>query len=226
MRSNTGLPCIFWAERIRRENPSSPLFDVQYAKRDCQAGNRIKMATEAAGGTRRDFLYLATGAMGAVGAASVVWPLVSQLGPDASTRAAGAPIDVDLSQIPVGQSITLKWRGQPIFVRHRTSDEIKAAQADNDKSMPDPEADAKRLGAFNGKGQDAWIIVQGSCTHLGCVPVKNSGDYNGWYCPCHGSHYDTSGRIRKGPAPKNLVVPEYTFVNETSVRISGTRSAA
>jgi ubiquinol-cytochrome c reductase iron-sulfur subunit len=184
------------------------------------------MTATTAEGTRRDFLYLATGAMGAVGAASVVWPFVAQLGPDASTRAAGAPIEVDLSQIPVGQSITLKWRGLPIFVRHRTPEEIKAAEADDAKSMPDPQKDMTRTGLLNSKPQSAWIIVQGSCTHLGCVPVKNSGDYNGWYCPCHGSHYDTSGRIRKGPAPKNLVVPDFAFLSENAIRIVGTRSAA
>jgi ubiquinol-cytochrome c reductase iron-sulfur subunit len=175
---------------------------------------------------RRDFLYLATGAVGAVGVASLAWPFVAQLGPDASAKAAGAPIDVDLSQVPEGQSITLKWRGAPIFVRHRSAKEITDATADDAKSLPDPAKDSDRIGKFDGKVQDKWLIVQGSCTHLGCIPVKNSGDYNGWYCPCHGSHYDTSGRVRKGPAPKNLVVPVYSFVNATTIRISGTRSAA
>jgi ubiquinol-cytochrome c reductase iron-sulfur subunit len=176
--------------------------------------------------TRRDFLYLATGAVGAVGVASVIWPFVAQLGPDASARAAGAPLDVDLSQIPEGQSITLKWRGTPIFVRHRSAKEIAEALADDGKGLPDPQKDMDRVGKFDSKAQSKWLVVQGSCTHLGCIPVKNSGDYNGWYCPCHGSHYDTSGRIRKGPAPKNLVVPEFSFVSATSIRISGTRSVA
>jgi ubiquinol-cytochrome c reductase iron-sulfur subunit len=176
--------------------------------------------------SRRDFLYLATGAMGAVGAASVAWPFVAQLGPDAGAKAAGAPLDVDLSQIPEGQSITLKWRGTPIFVRHRSEKEITEAAADDSKGLPDPAKDTDRVAKFEAKAQSKWLVVQGSCTHLGCIPVKNSGDYNGWYCPCHGSHYDTSGRIRKGPAPKNLVVPEYSFVNATSIRISGTRSVA
>ena len=184
------------------------------------------MAAHVPEGTRRDFLYIGTGALGAVGVASAVWPFVSQLGPDAATRAAGAPIEVDLAQIPEGQSITLKWRGSPIFIRHRTGAEIAAAKADDGASMPDPQPDASRVGAFNGAKQEKWIVVQGSCTHLGCVPVKNAGDYNGWYCPCHGSHYDTAARIRKGPAPKNLVVPEFAFLSETSIRISGTRSAA
>jgi ubiquinol-cytochrome c reductase iron-sulfur subunit len=173
---------------------------------------------------RRDFLYLATGAMGAIGVAGVAWPFINQMSPDAGTRAAGAPIEVDLSPIAAGQSITLKWRGTPIFVRHRTPEEIAAAKADDAKAMPDPERDAARLGRFNNAVQESWLIVQGSCTHLGCVPVKNSGDYNGWFCPCHGSHYDTSGRIRKGPAPKNLVVPEFEFLAETRVRLTATRS--
>jgi ubiquinol-cytochrome c reductase iron-sulfur subunit len=184
------------------------------------------MASSAATTSKRDFLFIATGAMGVIGGASAIWPFVAQMGPDASTRAAGAPIDIDLAQIPEGQSITLKWRGLPIFVRHRTAKEIEEAKADDAKGLPDPEKDAARTGSFNNAEQAKWIIVQGSCTHLGCVPVKNAGDYNGWYCPCHGSHYDNSGRIRKGPAPKNLVVPEYSFVSETAVRITGTRSAA
>jgi ubiquinol-cytochrome c reductase iron-sulfur subunit len=184
------------------------------------------MANTSTEANRRDFLYLATGAVGAIGVASVAWPFVAQLGPDAGAKAAGAPIDVDLSQVPEGQSITLKWRGAPIFVRHRSAKEIADAAADDTKSLPDPAKDADRIGKLDGKTQEKWLIVQGSCTHLGCIPVKNSGDYNGWYCPCHGSHYDTSGRIRKGPAPKNLVVPVYSFVNATTVRISGTRSAA
>jgi ubiquinol-cytochrome c reductase iron-sulfur subunit len=184
------------------------------------------MTSTTVDGNRRDFLYLATGAMGAVGLGSAIWPFVAQLGPDASTRAAGAPIDIDLSQIPEGQSITLKWRGKPIFVRHRTAKEVEAARADDNKSLPDPEKDIERTAKFNNVVQEKWIIVQGSCTHLGCVPVKNDGDYKGWYCPCHGSHYDTAGRIRKGPAPKNLVVPEYAFLTSSSVRITGTRSIA
>jgi ubiquinol-cytochrome c reductase iron-sulfur subunit len=184
------------------------------------------MASTTADGDRRDFLYIATGMVGAVGVASAIWPFVSTLQPDAETRAAGAPIEVDLAQIAEGQSITLKWRGKPIFVRHRTPKEIAEAKADDSKPLPDPEKDAERTGKLNNVAQGKWIIVQGSCTHLGCVPVKNAGDYDGWYCPCHGSHYDTSGRIRKGPAPKNLVVPEFAFLNETSIRITGTRSAA
>jgi ubiquinol-cytochrome c reductase iron-sulfur subunit len=184
------------------------------------------MASSTTTTSKRDFLFIATGAMGVIGGAAAAWPFVAQMAPDASARAAGAPIDVDLAQIPEGQSITLKWRGLPIFVRHRSAKEIEEAKADDAKGLPDPQKDAERTESFNNAEQAKWIIVQGSCTHLGCVPVKNAGDYNGWYCPCHGSHYDNSGRIRKGPAPKNLVVPEYSFVSETAVRITGTRSAA
>lgn len=168
---------------------------------------------------RRDFLLLATGAAGAVAGASVVWPLISQMLPDASTIAAGAPVEVDLGPIGEGKAITLKWRGKPIFVRHRTKAEIEAARADDSKITIDPEADAHRVKAFGGKSQDQWIVVYGNCTHLGCVPTGFAGDFGGWYCPCHGSHYDNAGRIRKGPAPKNLFVPEYAFLSATKIKI-------
>lgn len=184
------------------------------------------MTTITAGETKRDFLLIATGAVGAVGVGAAIWPFVATMGPDASTRAAGAPIEIDLSQVPEGQSVTLMWRGMPIFVRHRTPKEIEESRASDGKSMPDPAPDAARSFKFNNVPQSQWIIVQGSCTHLGCIPVKNAGDYGGWYCPCHGSHYDTAGRIRKGPAPKNLIMPEAAFLTANSIRITGTRSAA
>jgi ubiquinol-cytochrome c reductase iron-sulfur subunit len=153
-------------------------------------------------------LYIATGAAAAVGAAATAWPFISQMNPDASTIAAGAPVDVDLKAIPEGGILTVKWRGNPIFVRHRTAKEIKEAADVNVASLPDPETDAKRV------KKPEWLVVTGVCTHLGCVPIGSAGsrgDYDGWFCPCHGSHYDTSGRIRKGPAPKNLPVPNYVF---------------
>ena len=168
---------------------------------------------------RRDFLYIWTGALGAVAAGSAVIPLVSQMNPDASTIAAGAPIEVDLAQIPEGQVVTVKWRGKPIFVRHRTKKEIEEAKAVPAASLPDPETDAQRIHAFGGKPMEEWIVAIGVCTHLGCVPLNNQGDFHGWYCPCHGSHYDNAGRIRKGPAPKNLPLPEYAFTSATKVRI-------
>ncbi len=158
-------------------------------------------------------LFIATGAAGAVGAGSVAWPLIHQMNPDASTIAAGAPIDVDLSAIAEGASVTVKWRGKPIFVRHRTTKEIKEAVDVPLAQLPDPQADAQRV------KKPEWLVVIGVCTHLGCIPLGNQGDYDGWFCPCHGSVYDTSGRIRKGPAPKNLEVPNYVFASDTKLTI-------
>ena len=172
-------------------------------------------STASAAHTRRDFLYVATGAVGAVGAAFTAWPLISQMNPDASTIAAGAPIEVDLTPIAEGQAIKVFWRGKPIFVNHRTAKEIKEAEDVNVATLPDPQPDSARVQ----KGKEQWLIVVGVCTHLGCVPLGHQGDYKGWFCPCHGSHYDTSGRIRKGPAPANLVVPPYVFTTDTMVRI-------
>ena len=168
---------------------------------------------------RRDFLFLATGAAGVVAGGSMVWPLISQMNPDASTIAAGAPVEVDLGPITEGRAITLKWRGKPIFVRHRTKAEIESARKDDASLTIDKEPDAKRVRAFGGQAQDQWIVVYGNCTHLGCVPIGFSGDYNGWYCPCHGSHYDNAGRIRKGPAPRNLDIPEFAFLSASKIRI-------
>lgn len=165
--------------------------------------------------TRRDFLYIATGAVGAVGVAAVAWPFISQLAPDAATVAAGAPVEVDLSPIAEGQIVKLFWRGKLIFVRHRTKTEIEAAEKVDVASLRDPQADAARVKP--GKAQ--WLIVYGSCTHLGCVPLNNQGEYQGWFCPCHGSVFDTSGRIRQGPAPTNLPVPPYTFASDTKIVI-------
>jgi ubiquinol-cytochrome c reductase iron-sulfur subunit len=165
--------------------------------------------------TRRDFLYIATGAVGAVGAAAVLVPLVSQMNPDASTIAAGAPIEVDLAPVAEGQVIKVIWRGKPIFINHRTKKEIEDARAVNVNSLPDPEPDQKRVK----EGHDEWLVLVGICTHLGCIPLAHQGDYNGFFCPCHGSVYDTSGRIRRGPAPANLPLPPYQFVSDTKIRI-------
>ncbi len=168
---------------------------------------------------RRDFLYIWTGAVGAVAAGSTLIPLVSQMNPDASTIAAGAPIEVDLSQVPEGQVITVKWRGKPIFVRHRTAKEIAEAKATPLADLKDPQTDAQRIHSFDGKPMEPWIVAIGICTHLGCVPINVTGTHSGWYCPCHGSHYDNAGRILKGPAPKNLELPQYAFTSATKVRI-------
>ncbi|MEN5081351.1 ubiquinol-cytochrome c reductase iron-sulfur subunit [Bosea sp. TWI1241] len=188
-----------------------------------RAGNRIVAhATDSTGTepTRRDFLMLTTAAAGVVGAGAVLVPLVSQLAPDAQTVAAGAPIDLDLAPIAEGQAIKLFWRGKLIFVRHRTKKEIDEARAVNVATLPDPQADADRVKA----GHEQFLVVYGNCTHLGCVPLGNApgdpkGDFDGWFCPCHGSHYDSSGRIRKGPAPLNLPVPPYAFTADTKIKI-------
>jgi ubiquinol-cytochrome c reductase iron-sulfur subunit len=173
------------------------------------------VAEHASEGTRRDFLYIATGAVGAVGVGAAVVPFVAQMNPSAATVAAGAPVEVDLGPIAAGQIVRIFWRGKPIFIRHRTAAEIKAAQDAQMADLKDPEADSARVKA----GKDQWLLVYANCTHLGCIPLNNQGDYNGWFCPCHGSQFDTSGRIRRGPAPLNLPVPPYEFVSDTKVRI-------
>lgn len=175
--------------------------------------------TEENGETRRDFLYLTAAAFGAVGAGSVAWPLIDQMNPAADTLALSTT-DVNLTDIEEGQSKTVMWRGKPVFIKHRTPAEIEEAKKDDTAELRDPETDSQRVK----EGQEKWLVTVGICTHLGCVPLgqKDSdvkGEYEGWFCPCHGSHYDTSGRIRKGPAPKNLEVPEYTFINDTTIKI-------
>ena len=165
--------------------------------------------------TRRDFLFIATGAVGAVGAAAVLVPLVAQMNPDASTIAAGAPIEVDLAPIAEGQVIKVFWRGKPIFINHRTSKEIEEARAVPLASLPDPQTDQQRVK----EGHANFQVLIGICTHLGCIPLAHQGEYHGYFCPCHGSVYDTSGRIRSGPAPLNLALPPYEFVSDTKIRI-------
>ncbi|SBW03924.1 Ubiquinol-cytochrome c reductase iron-sulfur subunit [uncultured Alphaproteobacteria bacterium] len=167
--------------------------------------------------TRRDFLFAAATAVGAAGTALAVWPFVDSLNPAADTRALST-VEVDLAPIAAGQAITVKWRGKPVFIRHRTPQEIEAARAVNVSDLRDPQADDARV------QKAEWLIMVGVCTHLGCVPLGQKagdphGDFGGWFCPCHGSHYDTSGRIRKGPAPANLAVPDYAFLSDTQVRI-------
>lgn len=162
--------------------------------------------------SRRDILYVATGAAAAVAVGGVVWPLIAQMNPDASTRAL-ASTEVDLSAVTEGQIITVKWRGKPVFVRHRTADEIKAAEGVDLKSLPDPQPDNARV------QKPQWLVVVGVCTHLGCIPTGKEGEFNGWFCPCHGSTYDVSGRIRSGPAPSNLEVPDYAFLTDTKIKI-------
>ena len=166
---------------------------------------------------RRDFLQLSSITIGAVGTAAFIWPFLKSMNPAEDTLALGST-EVDISEIGVGEAITVKWRGKPIFIRRRTQEEIQEAKIVDIKSLKDPENDSDRI------EKEEWLVVLGVCTHLGCVPLgqkmsDSKGEYNGWFCPCHGSHYDSSGRIRKGPAPDNLAVPPYSFINETTIKI-------
>lgn len=166
---------------------------------------------------RRDFLILATGAMGVVGAAALAWPFIDQMNPAADTLSVST-LEFDLSSIERGQRVTVKWRGKPVFIDRRTEATIAAARADDTASLKDPESDADRV------IDPEWLIVIGICTHLGCIPLGQAdgsprGNWDGWFCPCHGSHYDLSGRIRKGPAPRNLDLPNYAFIGENLVRL-------
>ncbi|CAN7412157.1 ubiquinol-cytochrome c reductase iron-sulfur subunit [Agrobacterium genomosp. 3] len=177
--------------------------------------------------TRRDFLYLVTGMTGAVGAAAVAWPFIDQMRPDASTLAL-ASIEVNVAAVEPGMSLTVKWRGKPIFIRNRTEKEIDEAKAVALGDLKDPvarnaniavDAQATDVDRSAGEGKENWIVMIGSCTHLGCVPLGQAGDFGGWFCPCHGSHYDTAGRIRKGPAPQNLAIPTFAFTSDTVIKI-------
>ncbi len=184
-------------------------------------------ATDHSEPTRRDFLYVATGMAGAVGVAGAAWPFIDQLRPDASTLAL-ASIDVDVSSIEPGMSVTVKWRGKPVFIRNRTEQEVEEAKAVPMAELKDPVArnenlpdaqEATDLARSAGEGKENWIVMVGSCTHLGCVPLGQAGNFGGWFCPCHGSHYDTAGRIRQGPAPQNLHIPNYAFTSDTVIKI-------
>jgi len=161
---------------------------------------------------RRDFLYTVTTVTGAVGVGAAVWPLVDQMNPDATVKAL-ASTEVDISSVEPGKSITVLWRGKPVFIKRRTEEEIEKARAVDLKELKHPEKDEDRA------KNPEWLVMLGVCTHLGCVPLGDKGEYGGWFCPCHGSHYDTSGRIRKGPAPTNMEVPKYEFVNSTTIKI-------
>ena len=161
---------------------------------------------------RRDFIFTATYAVGAVGVAATVWPLVDQMNPDASVKAL-ASTEVDVSSVEPGKTITVVWRGKPVFIKRRTQNEIDEARSVRMEDLPDPEKDEDRA------KNPEWLVMLGVCTHLGCVPLNDKGDYNGWFCPCHGSHYDTSGRIRKGPAPTNMSIPNYEFLENNIIKI-------
>ena len=161
---------------------------------------------------RREFIFTATYAVGAVGVGATIWPLIDQMNPDASVKAL-ASTEVDISNVEKGQSITVLWRGKPVFIRRRTDDEIAKARDVNLDELKHPEKDEDRA------KDPEWLVMLGVCTHLGCVPLGDKGEYGGWFCPCHGSHYDTSGRITKGPAPTNMEVPKYEFVNSNTIKI-------
>ena len=161
---------------------------------------------------RREFLFTVTYTVGAVGVGATIWPLVDQMNPDSSVKAL-ATTEVDVSDVKLGKTITVLWRGKPIFIRRRTQEEIKEASAVDLKDLKDPQKDSDRA------KNPEWLVMVGVCTHLGCVPLGNKGEYNGWFCPCHGSHYDISGRIRKGPAPNNLEIPKYEFVDNNIIKI-------
>ena len=177
-------------------------------------------------GTRRDFLYYAAGGTGAVAAAGAVWPLVNQMNPSADVKALSS-IRVDISGIEPGTQLTVKWLGKPVFIRRRTDEEIELARSVELTALPDqsarnnnaPDLDASDENrALDETGE--WLVMMGVCTHLGCVPLGDgAGDFQGWFCPCHGSHYDTSGRIRKGPAPTNMEIPKYEFVDANTIKI-------
>jgi len=177
-------------------------------------------------GNRRDFLYVATASAGVVTTGAAVWPLVNQMNPSADVRAL-ASIQVDISGVEPGTQLTVKWRGKPVFIRRRTAEEIAAGRGVDVGELPDRNAENANLAAdalatdenrtIDEAGE--WLVMVGVCTHLGCVPLGDAGDFGGWFCPCHGSHYDIAGRIRKGPAPRNLDVPVTTFVSDTIIQL-------
>jgi ubiquinol-cytochrome c reductase iron-sulfur subunit len=168
---------------------------------------------------RRDFLYLTAGAFGAVAAGSALWPLIDSMNPAADTLAL-ATTEVNVSSIEVGQTITVVWRGKPIFIHRRDAQQVAEIRAEDWQGLRDPQSDEARVQ----KGHDEFLVLVGVCTHLGCIPMGSKvgqvkGEFGGWFCPCHGSHYDKSGRIRKGPAPTNLAVPPYSFISDSVIRI-------
>ena len=162
--------------------------------------------------SRRSFIHQASGAMGIVAASAAGWPLIDQMNPSKDVEAL-ATIEVDISELSEGQSKTVLWRGKPLFIKHRSPKEIEDAKSIDIKELPHPEKDEDRV------KNPKYLVLIGVCTHLGCVPASDKGDFQGWFCPCHGSHYDTSGRIRKGPAPKNLEIPPYTFKDDNTILV-------
>lgn len=163
---------------------------------------------------RRDFVVLTASAVAAVGAAACTWPLINSLNPAEDVLALSS-VEVDLTSVKPGQTIKVMWRGKPVFITHRTEKQIEEARSTDLKELKDPEADEDRVM----KGHEQWLVMIAVCTHLGCIPIADKGEFDGYFCPCHGSDYDSSGRIRKGPAPKNLVVPSYKFISDNKIVI-------
>lgn len=164
--------------------------------------------------SKRDFVVMTAAGVACVGAVAAVVPFVTSMSPSQEVVAVGST-EIDLSHVKEGESITVMWRGSPVFITHRTKEQIELAQNVNLSDLKDPQSDEDRVK----KGKEQWLVALGVCTHLGCVPLSNKGDYGGWLCPCHGSHYDSSARIRKGPAPHNLPVPPYEFLTDTKIKI-------
>lgn len=179
--------------------------------------NQLKTPLPVGDDARRDFLLMTTGTVAATGAVAAAWPLIDSLNPAADVTAVSST-EIDIQPIETGQRVTVTWRGKPVFIDHRTPEQIQKALNDDSAELPDFQLDSERV------QRDDWLIVVGVCTHLGCIPLGQKendlkGEYDGWFCPCHGSHYDTSGRIRKGPAQQNLVVPNYEFLSDGRIRI-------
>ncbi len=175
--------------------------------------------------TRRDFLYIATGAAGAVAVGGVAWPLVSQMGPNEREKAAGGPVEIDISAVEPGMLITVIWRGKPYFIRHLTEDEVASAKNAPESDFRDFAAADSRIAAAEGAAEE-WAIVGANCTHLGCVPTKVDTGLEGWLCPCHGSKFDVTGRVMKGPAPTNLPLPPFVFASEEKLVIGQEKAGA
>ena len=181
--------------------------------------------TESKKPSRRDFIYVATAAAGTITTGAAIWPLIDQMNPSADVQALSS-IEVDVADVEPGSQITIKWLGKPVFIRRRTKEEIQAARAVDLETLPDPLSDNKNKPNTDASDENRtldeageWLVMVGVCTHLGCVPLAEAGDFNGWFCPCHGSHYDTAGRIRKGPAPKNLIVPKAEFIEDLVIKL-------
>lgn len=191
----------------------------------CCASSSCCCREEGADSSRRDFLTFTAAAMAGVGACAVAYPLLDSLSPAADTLAMSTT-EVDVSKLKEGEALTVVWQGKPVFIRRRTKEEIEAARSAAMGDLKDPETDEARVkqSVIDGQAHPEWLVMAGVCTHLGCIPLGQKptephGEFGGWFCPCHGSQYDTSGRIRKGPAPKNLEIPPYTFVDATHIKI-------